>query len=157
MQAHIVASMIKAHPYEEVAYDIYPLDNDHPSIGAGVIGELESSMEGREFLLFVKKTMNTACIRHTPFIGKKVEKVAICGGSGSFLLSHAIQNGAQAFITADFKYHQFFDADGKIIIADIGHYESEQFTKNLLYDIVNKNFNFALRLTEVVTNPINYI
>ncbi|HTI60329.1 Nif3-like dinuclear metal center hexameric protein, partial [Mucilaginibacter sp.] len=99
----------------------------------------------------------THVIRHTTLTGKNVKKVAVCGGAGSFLLKHAIAAGADIFITADYKYHEFFDAEGKIVIADIGHFESEQFTQQLLYEIIRKKFPiFAVRLTEVNTNPVKY-
>ena len=150
--------MIKAHPYEEVAYDIYPLDNYYNQVGSGMIGELNKPMKENDFLLFLKKEMQAGIVRYTPFSGKDISKVAVCGGSGSFLLKDAIQQQAQVLVTADFKYHQFFDAEGKIVIADIGHYESEQFTKQLFFDLLKRNFStFALRLSEVVTNPLNYI
>ncbi|HQW21954.1 MAG TPA: Nif3-like dinuclear metal center hexameric protein, partial [Bacteroidia bacterium] len=105
-----------------------------------------------------KSVMNTGVVKHTAIIGNKVKRVAICGGSGSFLLNEALRSGSQVFITADYKYHQFFDADGKIIIADIGHFESEQFTMDLFKSFILKKFSkFAVRLTEVKTNPVNYL
>ncbi len=158
LESRIVSSMIKAHPYEEIAYDIYPIDNFYSHIGSGMIGDLQKPMKEKDFLLLLKEKMGTACIRHTPVTGNDISKVAVCGGSGSFLLPDAIRQEADVLVTSDFKYHQFFDADGKIVIADIGHYESEQFTKQLFLDLLKRNFStFALRLSEVVTNPINYI
>ncbi|MEY2828748.1 MAG: hypothetical protein RIQ33_606, partial [Bacteroidota bacterium] len=133
-QSKILKTLFETHPYEEVAYDIYALENNHPQIGAGLIGELETEMNEISFLQHTKKLLETNCIRHSHFIHKKIKKVAVCGGSGSFLLKTAIQQNADAFVTADFKYHEFFDADAKILIADVGHYESEQFTIDLLYD-----------------------
>ena len=157
LQHQIIRAMKEVHPYEEVAYDIYPLDNSHQNIGSGMIGSLENAMEEKDFLSFIKQKMQTACIRHTSLCGQKVKKVAVCGGAGSFLLKDAIRQNAQFFITADFKYHQFFDAEKKIVIADIGHYESEQFTKDLFYDLLKDNFaTFALHLSETNTNPISY-
>jgi len=156
-QRKVVLALLENHPYEEVAYDIYALENKLDTVGAGMIGWLEEEMEAAEFLSFVKTRMNVTVIRHTRATGKKIKKVAVCGGSGSFLLGHALAAGADAFITADFKYHEFFDADGKLMIADIGHFESEQFTSDLLIDIIREKFpNFAIRLTEHNTNPINY-
>jgi len=153
----ILLALLENHPYEEVAYDIYPLENKLDTVGSGMIGWLEQDMEAAEFLQLVKSAMNVKVIRHTHPTGKKIKKVAVCGGSGSFLLGHAIAAGADAFITADFKYHEFFDADGKLMIADIGHFESEQFTSDLLIDIIREKFpNFAIRLTTNNTNPINY-
>jgi dinuclear metal center YbgI/SA1388 family protein len=156
-QSQIIRALLKAHPYEEVAYDIYPLDNLYRNIGSGMIGYLEKETTENEFLFMVKKNMQTGCIRHTKLSGKKVHKIAVCGGSGSFLLQDAIRQGAQFFISADFKYHQFFDSDNKIVIADIGHYESEQFTKNIFYDLlIEKLPKFALHFAETVTNPVSY-
>jgi dinuclear metal center YbgI/SA1388 family protein len=127
------------------------------SIGSGVIGNLEEGMAELDFLDFLKQAMELKVIKHTHLLGKKVHKIAVCGGSGSFLLDPAISKKADVFITSDFKYHEFFDADGKIVIIDIGHYESEQFTINLLYDLISKKFRkFAARCTKVNTNPINY-
>jgi len=128
------------------------------SIGSGLIGYLSPTMDEISFLQHLKKIMQTDCIRHTALLNKTIEKVAICGGSGSFLLQEAIAQKADIFISADFKYHQFFDADNQIIIADIGHYESEQFTQEIFAEIIQKKFpNFALRFTKNKTNPINYL
>ena len=157
-QAKIINALLNSHPYEEVAYDIYPLDNLNTQLGSGMVGELKEEKDAHEFLMSLKKNMNVSVIRHTSLNHKKIKKVAVCGGSGSFLLQQAKQAQADIFITADFKYHEFFDADGEIVIADIGHYESEQFTQDLLLDIITKNFpNFAIRLTENNTNPIKYL
>lgn len=146
------------HPYEEVAYEIIRLENTYQEIGSGMYGKLATPMEERDFLYFLKEKMNTTCIRHTTLLNKKIETVALCGGAGSFLLNKAIAVNADIFITGDFKYHQFFDADGRILIADIGHFESEQFTSQLFYTILKEKFpNFALHLTKIITNPINYI
>jgi len=154
----IVNALLKSHPYEEVAYDLYNIENIHPKIGSGMIGKLAKPMKEKDFLLHLKKTMNTDCIRYTPLLGKKIQNVAVCGGSGSFLLPNAIQKGADILVTADFKYHQFFDADNKIVIADIGHYESEQFTPEIIYSLLKERFTtFALLFSKINTNPINYI
>ncbi|HXH17506.1 MAG TPA: Nif3-like dinuclear metal center hexameric protein [Chitinophagales bacterium] len=154
----LVEALLEAHPYEEVAYDIIPLDNYHPRAGSGMVGELPVPADEKAFLQTVKKTFRAGCVRHTHFRGRKIQKVAVCGGSGSFLLPDAIHAEADIFITSDFKYHDFFDAEGKIIIADIGHYESEQFTTELFYEVLRKNFdNFALLFSETNTNPVNYL
>ncbi|MBL4594370.1 MAG: Nif3-like dinuclear metal center hexameric protein [Flavobacteriales bacterium] len=154
----VIESMIAAHPYEEVAYDVYELVNTLHTVGSGVIGELSVEENESDFLKRLKTDLKTDCIRHTNLLGKKIKKVAICGGSGSFLLNDAIAAGADIFITGDFKYHQFFDADNNIIIADVGHYESEQYTSELIYEILNEKIpNFAVRLTEKSTNPVNYL
>ena len=153
----VISSMIKAHPYEEVAYDIYPLENDWQQAGMGMTGYFEEPMEEHDFLNAVKTVFNAACIKYTSLRNEKIKKVAVCGGSGSSLLSNAISSGSDAFITGDFKYHQFFDADYKIIIADVGHFESEQFTKDLIFRILKDKFpNFALRISKTDTNPVNY-
>jgi dinuclear metal center YbgI/SA1388 family protein len=158
LKKKVILALLKSHPYEEVAYDIYPLLNDYPKAGMGMVGQFEEPLEEYDFLNAVKMIFNSGCVRYTALKSKKISKVAVCGGSGSFLLKDAIAVGADAFISADFKYHQFFDADGKILVADIGHYESEQFTKELFYELLMKKFpKFAFRLSEVNTNPINYL
>ena len=157
LESKITGALLKSHPYEEVAYDIYPLDNIYEKAGMGMIGELPDPMTETGFLEFLEKTLKTGCIRHTALQNKPVKKVAVCGGSGSFLISDAIAARADIFVTADMKYHQFFDAENKIMIADVGHYESEQFTKELFYELLTKKFtNFAVRFSEVNTNPIFY-
>jgi dinuclear metal center YbgI/SA1388 family protein len=158
LESKLLMALFMAHPYEEVAYDLYPVTNQYQQAGAGMIGELEQPLAEMDFLQMVKYKMKANVIRHTGLRGKTVKTVAVCGGSGSFLLKQAIAAGADAFVTADFKYHEFFDAEGKVIIADIGHYESEQFTIDLLAEIIqNKFVNFAVRLTQVNTNPIKYL
>lgn len=157
LQSKLIKALINAHPYEEVAYDIYPLNNENPKIGAGLIGEFENSIDEKEFLSQLKEVFKVPVIKHTPLLGKKIQKVAVCGGSGSFLLSRAIRQNADIFITGDMKYHQFFDAEMQIVIADVGHFESEQYTKDLFYDILTKKIpNFAFHFSEVNTNPVNY-
>jgi len=156
-ERRVLVALLESHPYEEVAYDIYSLENQSEQVGAGMIGWLEREIEGVEFLAMLKERMRASVVRHTALLPKKIKKVAVCGGSGSFLLKQAIAEGADVFVTADFKYHEFFDAEDKLVIADIGHFESEQFTSDLLIDIIQEKFpNFAIRLTEHNTNPINY-
>jgi dinuclear metal center YbgI/SA1388 family protein len=153
----IIQALIRAHPYEEVAYDIYPLSNKYDQAGSGGIGELEKPLDEESFLRLLKDRFKTPLIRHTGLLDKKINRVALCGGSGSFLLPGAIAAGADAFVSGDFKYHQFFDADRRILVADIGHYESEQFTKEIFYELLTKKFTkFAVHLSEVNTNPVNY-
>ena len=157
LESKILMALVLAHPYEEVAYDLYNLTNPNQQVGSGMIGELDIAVNEEAFLGFVKEKMQAHVIRHTALTGKHVKKVAVCGGAGGFLLKQAISAGADIFITADYKYHEFFDAEGKIVIADIGHYESEQFTQQLLYEIIRKKFTtFAVRLTEINTNPVKY-
>lgn len=160
-EKNILAALFKAHPYEEVAYQIIPLKNKNQTIGAGMYGELEKPLLFKEFLSIVKANMKTGCIRYTNTLrtkeNKEIKTVAFCGGSGSFLLNNAKSIKADVFITGDFKYHQFFDAENDISILDIGHFESEQFTIELIYEYLTKIFpNFAFGLTKVNTNPINY-
>lgn len=156
-ERQIILALLESHPYEEVAYDIYPINNVLESVGAGMVGWLPEAVDGLDFLRLVKEKMKAKVIRHTALLNRKIKKVAVCGGAGSFLLKKAIAEGADAFVTADFKYHEFFDAENQIVICDIGHYESEQFTSNLLIDNIQEKFpNFAVRLTEHNTNPINY-
>jgi dinuclear metal center YbgI/SA1388 family protein len=153
----ILKAMVAAHPYEEVAYDVISLDNVHPNIGSGLVGELKNPVSEGDFLGLLKKAFGLSVIRHTPLTGKKVQKVALCGGSGSFLTGAAIAAGADFYVTGDVKYHEFFDANGKVVIADIGHYESEQFTIDLLFDILSEKYlNFAILKTGVITNPVQY-
>jgi len=157
-RARVLQALKANHPYEEVAYYLTVLENDNQEVGAGMIGDLATPLPAMAFLEHVKSKMNTGCVRYTPLPQKTIKKVAICGGSGSFLLPKAIARGADAFVSADFKYHEFFDAEGKILIADIGHYESEQFTKDLLTAFLQENFpTFAIAFSKVVTNPICYL
>ena len=157
LKGKVITAMLQAHPYEEVAYDIYPLENKYPEIGMGMIGDLDEPVSERAFLEMLKGTFRTGVIRHSDLLGKEVRKVAVCGGAGSSLLRKAISEKADFFVSGDFKYHQFFDAEGKIVIADIGHFESEQYTTEIFYDLLLKNFpKFAVQLSEINTNPIKY-
>lgn len=155
--SRVVSNVKKAHPYEEVAYDLISLNNVSDTIGSGMIGELEKEEDLKEFLERVKFSLKVPFLKHTAKVQEKVRSIAICGGSGSFLLSNAIGAQADVFLTADYKYHQFFDADGKIVIVDVGHYESEQYTIELLYAGLKEKFsNFAVHFTQVNTNPVKY-
>ena len=157
IERQLLVAMYASHPYEEVAYSILSLDNKLQYVGSGVIGNLDQPIEEQEFLAYLKSKLNLNVIRHTKLLGKPISRVAVCGGAGGFLLSDAKRSGADVFVTADYKYHEFFDAEDNIIIADIGHFESEQFTQELLLDIIKKKFvNFAVLITETDTNPIKY-
>lgn len=157
IERKIFLALYEAHPYEEVAYDIIKLENKHQEIGAGIIGNLENPMAEEDFLAYLKNNLKLNVIRHTALKGQSVSRVAICGGSGGFLLNAAKRSGADFFVTADYKYHEFFDSESQIVIADIGHFESEQFTQELLFDIISEKFpNFAVLITEIDTNPIKY-
>jgi dinuclear metal center YbgI/SA1388 family protein len=154
----LINTLKKAQAYEEVAYYLTKLENENQEVGAGMVGELESPMELMPFLNRLKLTMNTSCIRYSPPIARPVHRVALCGGSGSFLLPQAIASQADIYISSDFKYHEFFDADGKIVIADIGHFESEQYTKDLLAEVLREKFTtFATTFSKTITNPISYL
>jgi dinuclear metal center YbgI/SA1388 family protein len=155
LKNQVLNAMFAASTYEEVAYYLESLLNENQTVGAGAIGYLPEPMNQETFLKHVKKSMNLEIIKYTPFSKELIQKVAICGGAGSFLLAKAKKAGAQAFITADYKYHEFFDAEGQILIADIGHYESEVATKELIhFQLSNKFSNFAILLSEVSTNPV---
>jgi dinuclear metal center YbgI/SA1388 family protein len=157
LQTRIISAMIEAHPYEEVAYDIIPLGNYFKEVGSGIIGELPENLEETGFLQMLKTTFSLKLVRHTPLRSKTVKKIAICGGAGSFLIKKALAVGADFYITADVKYHEFFDAEDSMVIADIGHFESEQFTTDLLTDVLQQKFpTFAVLKTEVDTNPVRY-
>jgi dinuclear metal center YbgI/SA1388 family protein len=154
----VLKALIAAHPYEEVAYEVVAIQNASKEIGAGMIGDLVISMDELAFLELLKRQFNCKSIRYTSLLNKKVKRIAICGGAGSFLLTAAKSAGADVFISSDFKYHEFFDADNQLVIADIGHFESEQFTINIFYQILTEKFpTFAFRKTNLNTNPINYI
>lgn len=154
----VIKALLQSHPYEEVAYYLSRLENENQQVGSGMVGDLETAVEPIEFLNGLKKRMVTDCIRHTRILNKKVSKVAVCGGAGSFLLPQAIASGADVLVSSDFKYHEFFDADGKIMVADIGHYESEQFTKQLLAEVLSKKFTtFATTFSKLNTNPLSYL
>jgi dinuclear metal center YbgI/SA1388 family protein len=157
LEAAVIKAMLAAHPYEEVAYDIFELDNSLAAVGSGLVGELPQPMPETAFLSLVKKTFNLQAIKHTELMGKPVQKIALCGGAGSFLIKAAIASGADFYITSDVKYHEFFDAEGRVVIADIGHYESEQYTIHLLFDILKKKYpTFAVLKTGINTNPVHY-
>jgi dinuclear metal center YbgI/SA1388 family protein len=157
-EAQILKALKENHPYEEIAYEIITVENSYQNVGMGMIGELSSAQNEKEFLEYLKKTMKTECIKHSVLLNKKIKKVALLGGSGSFAIEAAKKAGADAFISADFKYHDFFKAENSILLADIGHYESEQFTKNLIVDFLTKKIsNFAIILSEKRTNPIYYL
>lgn len=157
LQGKVLNAMVKAHPYEEAAHYVYPIQNKNAQIGSGMIGDLEAPLDIESFLRHLKSSMNLNSIKYTALKKDKIQKVAVCGGSGSFLLRTAMAQGADAFVTSDFKYHEFFDGDGKTMITDIGHYESEVFTKDLIDGFLRENFtNIATYLTEVNTNPVKY-
>lgn len=157
LETKVVNTLFQSHSYEEVAYEITTLENKNQNIGMGMVGELEEPMDESTFLSYLKTKMNTEYIRHSSFLNKQIKKVAVLGGSGSFAIEAAKHSGADAFITSDLKYHDFFSAENSILLADIGHYESEQFTKNLLVSYLTKKItNFAIILSNTNTNPVKY-
>jgi dinuclear metal center YbgI/SA1388 family protein len=158
LEKKILQALFTSHPYEEVAYEVSALENKNQHLGMGMIGELESPEDEKSFLKRIKNEFNCGCIRHSEFRGKPIKKVAVLGGSGSFAINQAKAAGADIYLTADLKYHDFYKADKEFILADIGHYESEQYTKDLLHSYLTKKIsNFALILGETNTNPIKYI
>lgn len=157
IKGKVISAMLAAHPYEEVAYDIYMLENTYDKIGMGAIGVLPEPMEEQQFLDMLKKTFLCEKVKHTSLLNKKVRKIALCGGAGSFMLRSAIAAKADFFVSGDFKYHDYFNAENKVVIADIGHYESEQFTKDIFYDLLTKKITkFAVHLSNINTNPVKY-
>lgn len=158
LQSKILNVLFSNHIYEEVAYEIYELQNQHQNIGLGMIGSLETPMSETEFLTFVKDKMQCGSIRHSDFLNKNIRKVAVLGGSGSYAIKNAIQAGADAYLTADLKYHNFYEAENQILLADIGHFESERYTKNYIVDFLKEKItNFAIVLSEENTNPVKYL
>ena len=157
LESRILKSLFKNHPYESVAYDILNLNNLNPDIGMGVFGSLKKSLSENDFMELIKKTFKTPLIRHSKLLGKPIKEVALLGGSGSFAINSAIKKQADVFLTSDLKYHNFFMAENKIVIMDIGHYESEQYTKNLIFDFLKEKLSsFAVVLSSINTNPVNY-
>ncbi|HEX6181157.1 MAG TPA: Nif3-like dinuclear metal center hexameric protein [Chitinophagaceae bacterium] len=157
LEVEVVRALLDAHPYEEVAYDVVALANNHQYTGSGVVGELPQPMDEKAFLARLKDVFTLSIVRHTTLMGRPVQKVALCGGAGSFLITNALRAGADFYVTADVKYHEFFDADGRMVIADIGHFESERFTIDLLHDILVQKFpTFAVLKSGIQTNPVNY-
>ena len=153
----VLSALKSAHPYEEVAFDWIDLGNDWDNKGAGLIGELAQPQEEMQFLNEICQIFAISTLKYTKLTQKPVKRVAICGGSGSFLIKDAIKAGADVYITADVKYHEFFDAEEKMVLVDIGHFESEQFTPEIFYTIISEKFStFAIRLSKTVTNPVNY-
>ena len=158
LQGKVLQALFKNHVYEEVAYEIYDLQNQHQNIGLGMVGELTNPLSEVDFLQMVKTKMQCGGIRHSSLLGKSIKKVAVLGGSGSFAIKNAIQAGADVFLTSDLKYHNFYEAENKIVIADIGHFESERYTKNYIVDYLKEKItNFAIVLSEENTNPVKYI
>ena len=155
--SEVLSAMMQAHPYEEVAYDVYPLENKHDRVGAGAIGELSEDLNPEEFFKIIKEKLDAKVLRYSGVLPEKIKKIAFSGGSGSFLIQDAIRAQADAYVTADLKYHDFQQAADKILLVDAGHFETEQFTKHLIRDILIENFsNFAVRISQVNTNPVNY-
>ena len=157
LQQKIVAALREVHPYEEVAYDIVTLANESPDTGSGLVGELAEPVTETFFLQKIQQAFGLKAFRHTDLLNKKVQRIALCGGAGSFLIGAAIRAGADFYISSDIKYHEFFDAENRLVIADIGHWESEQFTIDLLHEILQAKFpTFAVLKSTLRTNPVHY-
>jgi putative NIF3 family GTP cyclohydrolase 1 type 2 len=158
LEGKIMNALFKNHPYEEVAYEIYRLENQHQNIGLGMLGDLPQPMSELDFLKMVQTQMQTGGIRHSALLGKPIQRVAVLGGSGAFAISAAKKAQADAFITSDLKYHNFYEAENQLVLADIGHFESERYTKNYIADFLMKKIpNFAIVLSEENTNPVKYL
>ena len=158
MKNRVVKALLGSHPYEEAAYDLYPLENDNINAGMGCIGLLPSAVKEEDFLQMLRKVFSARGIRHSRVSGRIISKVALCGGAGGQFISDAIASGADAYVTGDIRYHSFFEAGNRILLADIGHFESEKFATEILYDLIIKKFpTFAVRFSEINTNPINYL
>ena len=158
LKATVIKALLGAHPYEEVAFDLYPLDNDNIEEGLGCTGEFDQPMDEADFLNLISSAFDASGLRYSKLNGHHVKKVALCGGSGASLIVNALKSEADAFVTSDIKYHNYFDADNKILLVDPGHFESEKFTTEILYDLIIKKFpKFAVRFSETNTNPINYL
>ncbi len=156
--AKVIRALVAVHPYEEAAYDIYPLENKYPQVGLGMVGSLAEAMPVNNFLALLKSTFKTGCIRYSTPFREQIKVVAVCGGSGASLIHDSVTHKADIFITADVKYHEFFEAEGKIMLADIGHYESEQFTVEIVQELLSKKIpTFTTQVTKFNSNPINYI
>ncbi|WP_298951217.1 Nif3-like dinuclear metal center hexameric protein [uncultured Nonlabens sp.] len=156
LESAIKTALIHSHPYEEVSFEISTLENNYQNIGMGTIGELPESLSPEEFLQKTKTVFNTGVVRSSLSRKRNIKKVALLGGSGAFAIKNAIQSGADAYITADLKYHDFFHGQD-ILLCDVGHYESEQFTKNLLHEYLTEKFSsFAVLCAQARTNPVNY-
>ena len=156
-ESAILKALFASHPYEEIAYSLYTLANKNKYIGLGMVGELEEKMSEADFIAYLKEKMNTPLVRHSKFLNKSIKKIAVLGGSGAFAIKNAIRSGADAYITSDLKYHEFFSAEDQIVLMDIGHYESEQFTINLISSYLKEKFsNFVVFNSGIITNPVNY-
>ena len=154
----VVKALLKVHPYEEPVFDLYPLKNTWTQVGVGIIGELDEPETELDFLKRIKKTFEVGCLKHTRLSGRLIQKVALCGGAGAFLLPRAVNGSADIFITGEVKYHDYFNYENDILVAEIGHYESEQYTKEIFYSIIQEMFpDLEVQMTRVNTNPIKYL
>ena len=154
----VVKTLMAVHPYEEPAFDLYPLKNSWNQVGSGVVGELEEPETELDFLKRVKKLFEVGCVKHTRLTGRLIQKVALCGGSGAFLASRAVGCGADVFLTGEVKYHDYFYYENQMLMAEIGHYESERYTQEIFYSIIREMCpELDVQLTRVTTNPIKYL
>lgn len=156
-QGRIIAAMKAAHPYEEVAHQIYALDNENQHSGLGMYGEFEEAMDEKDFLKIVKEKFNLEVIKHSSFNHKKIKRVGVLGGSGASAIKSALSKKCDAYLTGDIKYHDYYLAESRMLICDIGHYESEQFVTQQLFEILSQKFStFAISKSHEKTNPVNY-
>ncbi len=154
---NVIEALLETHPYEEVVYDLYPVENDNADAGSGCTGELPEAVSEQEFLKLISSVFGARGVRHSQLTGRKIKKVALCGGSGAFLIGDAIAGNADAFVTGEIKYHAYFESENKVLLVDCGHYETEKFSTEILYDLIIKKFpKFAVRFSKINTNPINY-
>jgi dinuclear metal center YbgI/SA1388 family protein len=154
----VLRALLAVHPYEEPVYDLYPIANDWPQSGSGVVGVLPEPLPEQEFLYLLKDIFNLPTIRHSKIRGKEIRDVALCGGAGAFLIPNAVAYGADAFVTGEAKYNDYFDVEGRILLAVVGHYESEICTKDIFFDLLSKKFpNFALHKSAFDSNPVKYL
>ncbi|MCD8287642.1 MAG: Nif3-like dinuclear metal center hexameric protein [Porphyromonadaceae bacterium] len=158
LQKKVVDTLLQVHPYEEPAFDLIPLENEWAQVGSGVVGEFSSAISEQDFLNQLKSAFQVKCLRHSALTGRKIRQVALCGGAGSFLIPKAVSLNVDAFVTGEIKYHEFFGREKSLLLAEIGHYESEQYTKEIFCEIITKSFpTFVCYSTKIDTNPINYL
>jgi dinuclear metal center YbgI/SA1388 family protein len=158
-KSNVLRALLSVHPYEEPAFDIYPLENVRHTAGSGIVGELPESEDAHEFLARIKKLFQADCVKHSGgWTGQFVRKIAVCGGSGAFLIPEAMAAGAEVFVTGEAKYNDFYDVENKLLLAVIGHYETEICTKDIFFDVISKkSATFAVHISNTDSNPVKYL
>lgn len=158
VQEAVIDALKRSHPYEEPAFDLIPLSNRWEQVGSGVVGALPEPVDEVSVLEKLKEIFKTGCVKHSPLHNRKISRIALCGGAGASLITKAVIAGADMFVTGEIRYHDYFEFESHILLAEIGHYESEQYTKEIFCEIIQKKFpTFAIHSTQVDTNPINYL